>query len=220
MAVENLDGEIWRYVMSEELGFYPYQISNFGRVKSLNYKGKGKEWILKAKKNKDGYLQVNLYQKGKRKTFQVHRLVGLMFLPNPENLPCVNHKDEDKTNNLLENLEFCSVAYNNSYGTRLERVEEKKKETIKISNAWKEGIKKRAAKRSKQVYQYTTDGELVNIYPSAHEAERQTGYVCSSICAVCRGEQKSHKKFIWSYSPIETSTNQLTLFPLTEKKIS
>lgn len=95
-----------------------YQVSNLGNVKSLNY---GKERILKPIKNGKGYLQVILCKNGKHKMYQVHRLVATVFLPNPNNLPCVNHKDENSLNNCLYNLEWCTYSYNNSYGTKNQR---------------------------------------------------------------------------------------------------
>ena len=98
-----------------------YQISNLGRVKALNYRRTKKEKIITLKKSK-GYYQVSLWKNGKRKIFLVHRLVAQTFIPNPDNLPQVNHKDENKLNNCVNNLEWCTQAYNNSYGTRLQRV--------------------------------------------------------------------------------------------------
>lgn len=98
-----------------------YQISNLGRVKALDYRRTGKEQIISIKNNK-GYSEVALWKDSKRKMFMVHRLVAQAFIPNPNNLPQVNHKDENKTNNIVENLEWCTQSYNNSYGTRLERV--------------------------------------------------------------------------------------------------
>lgn len=98
-----------------------YQVSNLGRIKSLSYRNTGISKILVPKINK-GYYEIGLYLNGIRKMFFVHRLVALTFIPNPNNLPQINHIDEDKTNNCVDNLEWCTQAYNNIYGTRLERV--------------------------------------------------------------------------------------------------
>ena len=112
--------EIWRDIKGYE-GIY--QISNKGRVKSLNYRRTGKEKILKPGKTKPGYLCISLYKKGEKcKCFSIHRLVAQAFLPNPDNLPIVNHKDENKLNNNVENLEWCNSEYNLNYGNRNERV--------------------------------------------------------------------------------------------------
>lgn len=94
-----------------------YQVSNLGRVKSLNYKGNGTEWILKGYVKKDGYEVVTLMKDGIRKYCRVHRLVALAFLPNPDNLPQINHKDEDKLNNCADNLEWCTGSYNTKYSS-------------------------------------------------------------------------------------------------------
>lgn len=96
-----------------------YEVSNLGRVKSLKW---GKERILKPGMDGCGYLKANLYKEGKIKHFMVHRLVAQAFIPNPEGLPQINHKDEDKTNNRVDNLEWCTAKYNSNYGTRIEQM--------------------------------------------------------------------------------------------------
>ena len=107
--------EEWRDVKGYE-GLY--QVSNKGRVKSLNRidsrGNKVNEKILRPGK-RNNYLFVNLYKNGKRKLYDIHRLVAQAFLPNPDNLPVVNHKDENKLNNNVENLEWCTQAYNVNY---------------------------------------------------------------------------------------------------------
>ena len=95
-----------------------YEVSNMGRVRSLKY---GKKKILKPVMTKFGYLRVGLHKEGKQKLFFVHRLVTQAFIPNPEGLPQINHIDEDKTNNVVDNLEWCDHRYNMNYGTRIER---------------------------------------------------------------------------------------------------
>lgn len=112
--------EEWRDIEGYE-GLY--QVSNLGRVKSLRDKNnKERELILKPKIMRNGYLKVDLCKNGKQKTFTVHRLVATVFISNPKNFPVVNHKDENKLNNNVSNLEWCTVLYNNCYGTRLKKV--------------------------------------------------------------------------------------------------
>ena len=121
-----MEEEVWKDVVGYE-GLY--QVSNLGRVKSLGFDKWHKGRILKQSfDSKRNYLFVGLHKDGKIKQKNVHRLVAETFIPNPDNLPCVNHKDEDKTNNFVfvnkdgsvdlnkSNLEWCTVAYNTNYG--------------------------------------------------------------------------------------------------------
>lgn len=125
--------EEWKAVYGYET---IYEISNFGRVKRLAYeienpspKASGsilkfEEHLLKPRKITHGYFSVALYKQGKRKDYKLHRLVATHFIPNPDNLPEVNHKDEDKSNNCVDNLEWCTHKYNSNYGTRPQRIGE------------------------------------------------------------------------------------------------
>ena len=107
-----------------------YQISNKGRVKSLNYNRTGKEKIREGTVDNTGYKIISLSKNGKEKKYSIHRLVAQAFLPNPDNLPVVNHKDENKLNNNVENLEWCTHKYNCNYGTRNERTSKKNRKKI------------------------------------------------------------------------------------------
>lgn len=115
--------EIWKDIIGYE-GLY--QVSSLGRVRSLDrYDSRNCFWegrILKLYTRKGGYLFVQLHLNGKGKNYLVHRLVAIAFIPNPDNLPEVNHLDEDKTNNRVENLEFCDRKYNINFGTRIDKV--------------------------------------------------------------------------------------------------
>ena len=101
--------EIWKPVRNYE-GLY--EVSNMGRVKSLNYNRTGKERIMKGLDNGHGYLFVQLCKDGKAKNCRINRLVAMAFIPNPDNLPEVNHKDKIRTNNRVDNLEWCTTQYN------------------------------------------------------------------------------------------------------------
>lgn len=146
--------------------YFYYHLNRWGSVSKSMKKGK-KPYI-----NSDGYLQFNY--KGKK--YLVHRLVAETFLPNPENYTIVNHKDEDKTNNSVENLEWCTNEYNLAYGTSRQRAIESTK---------------------KQVFQYTLDGKLVAIWPSIKDAG-ESGFDRSGISNCCSGKIKKHKGYIWS----------------------
>ena len=110
--------EEWRNIIGYE---QKYQISNIGKVKSLNYHSTKRNGLLRFSKNHRGYFFVRLSKGCKVKTITVHRLVALAFLPNPHNYPQINHKDENKLNNRVDNLEWCTASYNQNYGTRNER---------------------------------------------------------------------------------------------------
>ena len=155
-----------------------YQISSEGKVKSLERYCKSKngsvrlkkELILKPFMNTNGYCFVVLRLNNEYKTKSIHRLVAETFIPNPDNLPCVNHKDEVKSNNSVSNLEWCSVAYNNSYGSRCDRVSEKlkgrtrsdehskhiseakKKQHLHHSDEWREEHSKRMTGEGNPLY--------------------------------------------------------------------
>lgn len=117
--------EIWKDILGYE-GLY--QISNHGRLKSLpKMVGRGKRYMSKERivsshKSPNGYLRTHLDKEGKRHFFSVHRLVAQAFLDNPNNYPCVNHKNEIRSDNRVENLEWCSFKYNANYGTRNKKI--------------------------------------------------------------------------------------------------
>lgn len=115
--------EIWRDIEGYE-GLY--EVSNLGRVRSSDSYNSLGRLHLKGRIRKPvvvrGYLRVELCKEGKGKWFYVHRLVAHVFIPNPEGLPEINHRDENKTNNLVDNLEYCDRKYNCNYGTRNERM--------------------------------------------------------------------------------------------------
>ena len=119
--------EIWKPVDGYE-GLY--EVSNLGRVKSLKY---GNEKVLKPVKDKDGYLVVSLYRDGKRKMFKIHRLVAIAFIPNPEGFEQINHIDEDKTNNVALNIEWCDCKYNINFGSRNKRAATARSKPVEAS---------------------------------------------------------------------------------------
>ena len=163
--------EYWKPVVGYE---GHYQVSNFGSVKSIKF---GKEIILKQHINKGGYYYVCLLKNGKHKNYYVHRLVAQAFIPNPYKLPQVNHKDENKTNNNVDNLEWCTNEYNHNYGTINERISQS---------------------QSKPVLQYDLNGNLIKEWKSINECGRN-GFNQGDICKCCNGKRKTAKGFIWVY---------------------
>ena len=156
--------EVWKDVVGYE-GYY--QVSNLGRVKSLQSRKYShiqkcpivvkRERVLNPYFNTKNYLLVDLKKDGKRNTQQVHRLVAKAFIPNENNFPQVNHKDENKQNNCVDNLEWCTNQYNATYGTAKQRM---------------------AQKMMKKVLQISASGEIVNKWNSIKEAAKELG-VCN-----------------------------------------
>lgn len=177
--------EIWKNIEGYE---NLYQISSEGRVKSLgNGSSNSKERILKSYKDKDGYLRVSLWKEGKVKKYYIHRLVAQAFIPNPNNLPQVNHKDEKPSNNRVENLEWCDNKYNCNYGTHNERVAKALKN--------RKGF-------SKPILQFNLDSEFIRRWNSTREAERDLGFNQSNITKCCKGKLKTAYGYIWMYAVI------------------
>lgn len=146
---------------------FDYEISNFGNLRRLN-----SNKLRKLQIDKDGYNTVTIWKDGKSHFKRINRLVAEAFIPNPFNLPVVNHKDENKMNNFVENLEWCTVGYNNTYS------------------------------KSRQIVQLDLDGNLINEYNSIKEAEIETGFASSHIqdcCDVTKTHCKTYKGFQWMY---------------------
>ena len=192
------DIEIWKTAVYDgEVYEVLYQVSNWGRILSLNYNGTGKAKLMNPGTDTNGYFYVGLWKNGKRKTCRVHRLVAETFLENPENKPCINHKIEGdvgkKINMVFFNedgtidkkrttIEWVTPKENNDYGTRKERV----------SKAMTNG------KLSKRVLQLSLDGELIREWPSTHECGRN-GFNQGEVAKCCRGEVPHHKGFRFEY---------------------
>ena len=168
-----------------------YEIINLGRVKSKeriylsgeNYRIKKKTGgkLLNQTLNKDGYPTVSLrLDDGKRHTLKVHRLVALAFIQNTKNLPQINHKDENKENNRVDNLEWCTSKYNANYGTRNKRM-----------------IKQ---KYLKAVIMLDLSGNELKRFESLGDASRETGFDISAIIRVCKGKQRTSMGYKWKYA--------------------
>ena len=147
-----------------------YGITSCGKVWSYR-----NECFLKPDISNKGYLRVQLWKDGKMKHYSLHRLVADAYIPNPKKLTQVNHKDENKANNCLQNLEWCDSKYNANYGTRNE----------KVSNSLKIPI-----------LQFSLDGELVREWSSATDVGNE---VRRGINNCLKGRSKSSYGFIWKY---------------------
>lgn len=188
--------EIWKDIKGYE-GLY--QVSNLGRVKSLGNgnSNKSKLKIMKTPLNHKGYPMIRLCKNSVSKGFLVHRLVAEAFIPNPNNLPQVNHIDEVKTNNRIDNLEWCTAEYNHNYGTRIERVRQKQIGNPKLKTSLGKFGKDHPT--SKPIVQISLDGKLVRIWFSAADANRENGYDKSSVSSCCTGKRKTAYGYIWMH---------------------
>ena len=193
MKIEEYFFEIWKPVYGYE-GWY--EVSNFGRVRSLDrtivqrngvaITAKGQ--LMWQRKRKDNYFEVKLGKRNNRKAFLVHRLVAIAFIPNPNNFKYVNHIDENRGNNCVWNLEWCTFDYNIHYGT---------------------GMKRSAMHRinNPKIWRAIICTETNIIYPSINEINRQFGYNISCICECCKGKRKTAYGHHWQYVDTKEDAN-------------
>ena len=165
--------EIWHDIDGYE-GLY--QVSNKGNVKSLY---NGSERILRPRQNRDGYLRVQLFKNTAAQDRLVHRLVAEAFIPNLYNKSQVNHLDENKKNNCVDNLEWATAKENSNYGSRNERL-------------------------SRKILQYSKSGEFVREWTGALEVERELNINHSNIAACCKCKRNFAGGFIWKYKEERT----------------
>ena len=166
-----------------------YEVSNLGRVRRIesfvNCKAGSKRKvsgkILKPRTNTCGYLMVRLSKNGIWRDFLLHRLVSAAFIPNPNNLPQVNHLSEDKLNNSVENLEWCTAKENNNYGTRTKRASEKLQKPVLCV-------------------------ELNQIFPSLTEAARQLCLSVENLSRVLAGRSKTAGGYHWEFAETKTAS--------------
>lgn len=177
----------WRPVKDYELN---YLVSNTGLVFS-NLTNK----ILKFNRMNNGYLSVELFNKGKSKRLLVHRIVAQSFIDNPNNYPVINHKDENKYNNNVDNLEWCTQKYNANYGNALI----KKSKNFKSTERHKQVARLNALSRQIPVLQFTKSGEFLKRFNSAAEASKLLKINASHIGETCKQIRKSAGGFCWQY---------------------
>jgi len=190
MGNQQLLNEVWKDISNYE---GCYQVSNYGRIKSVKRIVKSprgvrtvNERILKLSIDKYGYKTLVLHKEGHKndKHFTVHRIVALHFVNNPNNYPCVNHKDENKINNFYENLEWCTVDYNNKYNQRQEKI----------------NIKLRNMERGKKIKRTCLTTGNITIYSNLRRMERQTGLMRGPVSLQCRGlKKRPYRNCNWEF---------------------
>ena len=190
-----LPKQIWKDIEGYE-GLY--QVSNTGKVRSMNYNKTGKVKRLKPAIDSDGYLRLGLYKDGKQRYYSVHRLVAMTFIPNPNNLPCVNHKDENKTNNCVDNLEWISHLDNMNYGTRNERLSESRKGQNNPMYG-KKGKDNPTSKPILMIDKHTT--KPIACFDCVGDANEYLGKprYNSTINKCAKGYSKTSGGYIWKY---------------------
>lgn len=189
LSLEDFDGEVWA-----NTPFDNYMVSNYGRIKSIAHttttKRNGREYniafktrIVKLGKNK-GYWIFNFSQDRKHLCARIHRLVGISFVENPNNYPFINHKDENKANNIYTNIEWCDEKYNSNYGTV------NKRRSSSITNTLQN--------KARTICQYNLNGELVHQY-KGNKQIKEAGFTVCCVNKCCNHKLVIHKGFVWRY---------------------
>lgn len=183
-----INKEVWKDIPNYE---GHYQASNLGRIRSIKKEIK----ILKEINRNDGYLFVNLSKNGKSKPIKIHKIIAYTFLKNNNNYTDINHKDGNKQNNCVNNLEFCNRSHNIKEAYRL-----------KLRKPNKTNIGKR-----KKVLQKDKDGKPIKIWDSIKEASIKLNIKDSNISQVCKSKRNYAGNYIWEYAydTLETKTNAL-----------
>ena len=163
--------EIWKDVVGYE-GLY--KVSNTGKIYSIKNDRILKQQIVR------GYCKATLCRDGKQKQIGVHRVVAMAFIPNPNNLPQVNHIDENQLNNHVENLEWCDCKYNINFGTAIQRRREN-------------------YPTRREIDQYDKHGNLMRTWFGLGDIQIKTGYNAGAICECCNGKRDYYKNSVWRY---------------------
>lgn len=178
--------ELWKDIENTD-GMY--RVSSFGRVIVHDFRAKGYWSYLTVSTDPLGYKSVNIYYDGLRKKRSIHRLVGEAFLPNPNSLPVINHKDQNPGNNNLDNLEWCSVQYNSTYADAVAR------RAARITGVYRS---------NDAVAQYTMEGDFVAVHKSSRDASfalcQSRTKIAEAIVQVCRGARNHCFGYQWRYA--------------------
>ena len=195
MEIEIFNNEIWKPILGYE---NLYEISNMGKVRSLNYLGHHITKILKVSLDSKGYYHLNLFKNGESKTVLLHRLIAQAFIPNRDNKPYLDHINTIRTDNRIENLRWCTRRENqNNPITRYKQRLASSLSIKKIRTAT-ENLEK-GRHHYKRVRMYSKDNKFINIYNSLSEASKENNIATSSICSCCHGKLKYAGGYKWEY---------------------
>lgn len=181
---------MWKKIIDNEIETN-YSVSDNGEVRN------DKTNKILSQRTQQGYKHVTLTINKKPKSFRVHRLVAIAYIPNPENKPYVNHLDGCRSNNIVSNLEWCTPSENTAHAVAT-------------------GLMKPTRERA--VIQYSLNGEKIKEYPSIMEAERQTNSRAEKIISCCQFLRKQHNQFQWRYKEDEVDKLQKVELPPNSKK--
>lgn len=189
--------EIWKPVKGYE---DKYEVSNKGNVRSLNWKNTGAIRLLYLKHHPSGYRQVQLFGDGGSKMVCVHRLVAEAFIPNPDSLPQVNHLDYDRTNNRVENLEWCTHSHNMKHSW----LNKNRKQRTSWRRKWRKNS-------TENIIQFTKDGEFVKVWETCISIKHELGYNQTSIWECCDGKRKTAYGYLWRYATEDNSGTEIAI---------
>ncbi len=197
--------ETWKPIK----GYPNYEVSDLGRVRSLNWHNEGYTKCLYLKKHPRGYHQVELINQNGKKMVLVHRLVAEAFIPNPENKPQINHIDEDKQNNAVSNLEWCTRqqnmdAYFTNHPDKRRPLNERIKRPTKQQRLY-------PLRNKFLIGQFSMDGELIREWERARDIAITLNYNATSIWECCEGKRKTAYGYKWEYtSPININEKRIS----------
>ena len=188
-----LNKEIWKPIEDFK---NKYEISNLGRIKNIQT-----NHILKMTNQYGDYFTIILYDETHKRPTRIHREVAKTFIPNPNNYPCVNHKDLNKQNNCVDNLEWCTYSHNTKDAIN---------KGANTMSGFNKHNKNKFNKKYGKLYQYDKNNNLLNIYNSTNEAHKQTGVCIRNIlqCINHEPKRKTAGGFIWK-SEKEVMNNAL-----------
>ena len=185
LDLKSLENEEWFWIPEFEGA---YMFSNYGRIKSIKRKGNNKDRIKKCRISKSGYVYTNIQYNGKKIVVKPHRLIGVYLIPNPLNKSQINHKDCNKLNNHISNLEWVTASENVQYCF-----------TVGGKVPWNKGLTGSDTHINKHILQYDLNGNFIKEWDCILTAARYYNITSTHLIRVCQGVKKTGAGFIWRY---------------------